>query len=214
MNRVYKKYESFFQKIDGLFLGNTVLERGLVVSPIIVVATSLKNSVVLALAFAFITFFTVFFTSFVPKKVPYTIRVIIYVLFASLVLIPTTWLLTKWFSFDVYNVGVFLPLLIANSVIVRKSETRFFVQKKPAMVFDLICSIGGFMWVICLVGALREVVGNGTLWSVPVSDWKVPGILFPFAGFILIGFFSAAFQKLRNHMMGIEARLAERKKVG
>ena len=76
MSRFYTKHKSFFDKIDGLFLGNTVLERGLVVAPVIVAATSLKNSVVLAIAYGIITFFTVFFTSFVSKKLPYTIRVI------------------------------------------------------------------------------------------------------------------------------------------
>lgn len=54
-------------KIDGLFLGNTVLERGLVVSPVIVAATTLQNSVILAIAYAVITFLTVFCTSFTPK---------------------------------------------------------------------------------------------------------------------------------------------------
>lgn len=32
MSRFYTKHKSFFDKIDGLFLGNTVLERGLVVA--------------------------------------------------------------------------------------------------------------------------------------------------------------------------------------
>ena len=68
MSRFYTKHKSFFDKIDGLFLGNTVLERGLVVAPVIVAATSLKNSVVLAIAYGIITFFTVFFTSFVSKS--------------------------------------------------------------------------------------------------------------------------------------------------
>lgn len=204
MGRFYEKHESLFRKIDGLLLGNTVLERGLVISPVIVVATSLKSGVVLAVAYALITFFTVFFTSFIPKRVPYTIRVIMYVTFASLVYIPTAWLLTQWLPYGVYNVGVFLPLLVANSLIVRKSETRFFVQKKLPMLLDLFCSVIGFMWVICLVGGFREVLGNGMLWDIPVADWKVPGVMFPFFGFILLGFLSAAFQKIRNHIKNTE----------
>ena len=115
-----KNHKSFFQKIDGLFLGNTVLERGLVVSPIIVVATSLSNSLVLAIAYGIITFLTVFCTSFISRKLPYTIRVIIYVLFASLVYIPTAWILTKWFQYEVYNVGVFYHYWRQIPLIVRK----------------------------------------------------------------------------------------------
>ena len=76
MSRFYEKHKSVMDKIDGLFLGNTVLERGLVVSPVIVAATTLQNSVILAIAYAVITFLTVFCTSFIPKRLPYTIRVI------------------------------------------------------------------------------------------------------------------------------------------
>lgn len=203
MSNFYAKHRYAFDKTDGLFLGNTVLERGLVVAPVIVAATSLKNSAVLAIAYGIITFFTVFFTSFVPKKLPYTIRVIIYVVFASLIYIPTEFLLEQLFEpLAIYNVGIFLPLMVANSLIVRKSETRFFVQKKGAMLVDLLCSVIGFMWVICLVGAVRELLGNGTLWNVPIlEDFAVPGLLLPFSGFILIGFIAAGFQKFRNHVI-------------
>ncbi len=206
MSRFYEKHKSVMDKIDGLFLGNTVLERGLVVSPVIVAATTLQNSVILAIAYAVITFLTVFCTSFIPKRLPYTIRVIIYVIFASLVYIPTAWLLSLWMPYGVFSVGIFLPLLVANSLIVRKSETRFFAQKKPAMLLDLLCSVAGFVWVICLVGAVREVLGNGTMLGVPVLDWKIPGLLFPFAGFILIGFLAAVMQKLRNALKDGEKR--------
>lgn len=196
----YEKHKSFLQKIDGLFLGNTVLERGLVVAPVIVVSTSLKNSLTIAAAYAVITFLTVLCTSFLPKKLPYTIRVILCVLFASIVYIPVAYFLEKTFPLTVYEVGIFLPLLAVNSLIVRKSETRFFTQKRSAMVLDLICSIVGFMLVICLIGTVRELLGSGTIWDVPLSEHKLPGILFPFSGFILVGFCSAALQKLRNRL--------------
>lgn len=65
-------------------------------------------------------------------------------LFASLVYIPTEFLLEQLFEpLAIYNVGIFLPLMVANSLIVRKSETRFFVQKKGPMVLDLLCSVIG-----------------------------------------------------------------------
>lgn len=193
----YERHKSVLQKIDGLFLGNTVLERGLVVAPVIVVSTSLKNSLTIAIAYAIITFLTVFCTSFLPKKLPYTIRVILCVLFASIVYIPIAYFFEKVFPFAVYEVGIFLPLLVANSLIVRKSETRFFTQKRSAMTVDLLCSIVGFMLVICLIGTVRELLGSGTVWDIPLSGHRLPGILFPFSGFILVGFCSAALQKLR-----------------
>lgn len=82
-NRFYREHKSVYDTIDGFLLKNTVLEKGLVVAPVVVVSSSLKNGVALALAFSILTFFTVFATSFIPKSIPHSLRVIIAVLFAG-----------------------------------------------------------------------------------------------------------------------------------
>lgn len=75
--------------IDGLAKQNVVLMTGIVNAPVIIAATTFKKGVVIALAFAIISFLTIVTCSFVPKKIVYTLRVIIYALVGSVYYIPT-----------------------------------------------------------------------------------------------------------------------------
>ncbi len=205
-SRVYRRYRKLFDLIDGLFLKNTVLEKGLVVAPVVVVGTSLQNAVALALVFSLLTFFTVFVTSFVSRKIPHTLRVIIAVVFAAALYIPAAMLVDLWFPGISYQLGVFLPLLITNSLIVWRSDSRFHREKKGMMAFDLLFHILGFWVVICFVGAVREMWGSGTLWGQHLSfaDNPLGGILLPFAGFIILGFLAAFLHKCRNGLIPMD----------
>lgn len=207
----YRENKGFFNAIDGLLLKNTVLEKGLVVAPVVVVSNSLKNAVVLSLVFGLITFFTVLAVSFVPKRIPHTIRVIISVLLAAVLYIPIAMLVDLWFPGSSYQIGVFVPLMITNSLVVWRSESRFHKEGRSRMIGDLICHILGFFVVIAVVGAVRELWGAGTLWGNPMSfaQYPVTGILLPFAGFVLVGFLAALLHKYRNYLAGSEGEPEE-----
>lgn len=197
----YQKHRKFFDQFNGLLLGNTVLERGLVLAPVVVASYSYENSVILGLSFMFITFFTVLISSFVPKQIPYSIRIIIYTLLACGIFVPTAMYMDFLFPATVFKVGVFLPLLVANSLIVVKSESRFHKRKKSHMIFDLICHTIGFFAVIVLVGTLRELFGSGTFMGTPIKGMiKAPAILLPFSGFILVGFLAAFVKRLQHRL--------------
>lgn len=207
----YRENKGFFNAIDGLLLKNTVLEKGLVVAPVVVVSNSLKNAVALSLVFGLITFFTVLAVSFVPKRIPHTIRVIISVLLAAVLYIPIAMLVDLWFPGSSYQIGVFVPLMITNSLVVWRSESRFHKEGRSRMIGDLICHILGFFVVIAVVGAVRELWGAGTLWGNPMSfaQYPVTGILLPFAGFVLVGFLAALLHKYRNYLAGSEGEPEE-----
>lgn len=208
----YRKNRAAFDRFDGFFLRNTVLERGLVIAPVIVAANTMRNAVVLAIAFGLITLITVFLSSFVSRRLPYSIRVILYTMLASVVFIPVSLLIEKMLPGAIYKVGVFLPLLVTNSLIVAKSESRFFKRKRGAMVVSLISYLLGFLVVICLVGFIREILGNATLWGEPLP-WgnKASALMLPFGGFVLVGFLSAGLQKLRLILEGEpEAEMANK----
>lgn len=195
----YFKHKRKFDLISGLFLSNTILGSGLVVAPVVVASNTLKNGVVLGIAFFVITFFTVMLSRVIPKKVPYTLRVVIYVLLAAVIYIPTAMFLTNIMPDTVYKVGIFLPLLITNSLITQKIEGRFKYKRFGVMTVDLLSHIFGFVIVIILVGAIREVLGTGMIWDTKITfiTKTAPAIMYPFCGFIILGFMSAVLQKIK-----------------
>jgi len=206
MNNFYKEHRKVFERLEGLLLKNTVLEKGLVLAPVVVVGTSLKNGVALSFVFAVLTFFTVLLTSFFPKRIPHSIRVIAAVLVAAVLYVPAAMAVDVFLPGVSYHLGVFLPLLITNSLIVWRSESRFHKEKKGAMMLDLLVHILGFAVVTCLVCTVRELWGSATLWDIPVNLGITPvaGILLPFSGFILLGFLAAVLHKYKSVLVPMD----------
>lgn len=201
LKRLYQNHRDLFEKTDGFFENNIILQRGMLIAPIIIVCTNVLNSLILSIAFFVITSFTVLISSFISQKVPYTIRVIIYTIIASIIFIPTTYVLNYIFPNTIFKLEIFIPLLVINSGIVIKSETRFHSMKKNKMIISL-CMYGlGFLVVSCLVGGIREFLGSGTILGEPLFwHYKIPVMLYPFSGFMLVGIISALYKKLNYYL--------------
>ena len=199
MRRFYQKHHQQFDRIDYLLLQNPVLERGLTIAPVIVAGNTVKNGLALGLAFCVITVVTILLTALIPKRLPYTLRVICNALAASLVFIPTAMLAERLLPGSTFNLGIYLPLLVTNSLIVQKSDSRYHKLPPKEMLLQLCCTAMGFFVVIMTVSALRELLAYGTLMSKPVQwvSFTVPAVSLPFGGFILTGLLSAAVQALR-----------------
>ena len=208
----YQKNREKLQRYNGLLMTNPITERGFILAPVIVASYSTKNALALGIAFSIITFITVMLSAFIPKSIPYTLRTIFYSLIACAVFVPTAMLVEWMFPGTTYSLGVFLPLLVANSLIVIKSNSRFHQHSYGYMAVDVFMHAVGFFAVIVLVGLVREFFGNGTLFGAPIHSLTVPALLLPFAGFIVVGFFAAISQRIRNHLESpIEEKKEERK---
>ncbi len=198
IRKLYQENRTVFNKFDAVLLNNPILERGLVIAPVIVAANTLKNGVSLSIAFTIITFFTIVIAYFIPKNLNYTFRVIVNAAIAALVFIPTAMFVEKLIPATVQNLGIYLPLLATNSLIIQKSESRFHKMNFVAMLLRVFCNCIGFSIVALLMGFVREVMGNGSIFGKPIEGFmiKVPAFLFPFMGFILIGFMAALVKQL------------------
>ena len=191
-----KQHYGFRLFIKPIFSQNVVLAKGLLIAPAVAMAYTLPNAVVLSIAFAIITFFTVVISAFIPQKVPYALRVICNVLLASLIFIPTAFLVG--FIQPLSCLGIYLPLLVTNSLVVQKSETHFKRLRKKDMLIELMQHILGFSMVVCIIGLLREYLAQGTIWGIVVGLPLIPALSLPFMGFILVGLLAALLRAV-NH---------------
>jgi len=200
LRKFYQKHKKQISRLDYILLQNPVLERGLTIAPVIVAGNTLKNGLALGIAFCIITVITVGLTYLVPRKMAYTFRVIINALLASAVFIPTAMLVETLFPGSLFNLGIYLPLLVTNSLIVQKAGSRYHAMKFRDMGVQLLCTAVGFFLVIVLISGIRELIGYGTFLGNPVKwiNFTVPAITLPFGGFILTGLLAAAVQALHN----------------
>ena len=177
---------------NGLLKKNPILVGGMVIAPVVVIGNSFMNALALTLAFSVITFFTLLVSSFVPKNIVYTIRIIMYTFIGALVYVPSAILLNYLIPDGIEAMGVFFPLLIANGMIIFRSETIFFQESKGHMLLDIIFCILGYDAAVLLYGFIREILGSGTVCGKIIGMPVVfTGFENPFGGFILLGIMAA-----------------------
>ncbi len=177
--------------LDGLFRQNIVLMSGLVTAPVIVAATTAERALILTISFFMITYPSILLCKFVPRKIAYTVRILIYAVTASVMYIPTALLMRMWFPDTAAGVSIYIEILVVNSLLLAKTESRFYIHPFKVMAIDSLIYIAGYGIAAFAVGITRELLAYGTLFGIRLADSPMPAARSPFFGFILVGIFAA-----------------------
>ncbi len=196
---------------DGLFKQNIVFMSGLVIAPVIACATTLMKSLAICMVFTLVSFFTIIICRTVPRKIAYTLRVIIYSLIASAIYIPVIILTEGVFSEAVIaSAGVYLPILVTNSLILSKTEVRFFGESFTDMVIDCAVFILGFDIACIFTGTVRELLAKSTIGGLYLDmPFTIPALETTFGGFLFVGMCAGIFRGIYNHNKNKPARNEE-----
>jgi len=151
--------------LNGLWKNNPGLVQLLGLCPLLAVSGSVVNALGMGLATAAVLMGTNALVSMVRTVVPDTIRLPAFVLIiaAAVTLVE---LLMQAFAYQLYEVlGIFLPLITTNCVVLGRAEA--FASKNPVLLsaFEGLMMGLGFTAVLVVLGALRELLGNGTLFA-------------------------------------------------
>jgi electron transport complex protein RnfE len=186
--------------IDGLVRQNIVLMGGLLISPVIAGATDFEKSVAISVVFSLVTIITIAVCRFIPRKFVYTIRIIAYAVIAAVVYIPVYLLANKIIGdFALSRVGIYIPVLIANPIIISKTETRLFLRPYGEMIKETIGYILGFDAVCLLVGAIRDTFVNSHIGGLKIDGiTEIPALETSFGGFFIVGILAALSRALYN----------------
>ena len=186
---------------DGLVKQNLVLMSGLFAAPVIAIADTLINAVVLCAAFTLITFVSVVICSFLPRKIVFAVRIVIYALVSAAIYVPVIFLLNQMFGTSaVAELGVYLPIIITNPLIMSKTESRFFLRPFNYMLKDVIAFVVGFDLACIIIGALRDILVFNQLGFLRVAlPFQIPALGTVFGGFIFVGVLAGLFRALYNY---------------
>lgn len=176
---------------DGLFRQNIVLMSGLVTAPIIVAATTMQRALVLSMAFFAISYVSILICRFIPRKIVYMVRILLYTIVAAGVFVPTVIGLRYLFPETTGEVILYIELMVVNSLILAKTESRFYLERYGKMAVDALIYIAGFAMAAFASGFVREIFSYGTVFGFHVCEPIVPAAKSPFFGFILVGIFAA-----------------------
>ncbi len=179
----------------GIF--NPVLVQAVGLCPVVAMATTLKGAALLAAVAAVAITLSEFLASAFLKPIPRWVRTGIYIIIGCALVVPFMYLIEKINPELFGTLGIYLPVMAVNSLLVLRCE-RFAVRIKPvAALKDGATASAGYAAVLLLVGALREIIGSGAIAGFKFWQGRTfSGLLLPFGGLLMIGFAGAALRSL------------------
>lgn len=178
--------------LNRAFVQNPVLVGALGLCPIAGGAVSLQAGLVLSGAFTTGMMLNMLAAHFVLKKLPRWLRMPAYVLIALAAVCPAGYILETRAQTLLSSVGIYLALMAVSSLISLRSEKTFVACTLKRSFSVAAAECAGYAAVIMAVSFIRELLGSGTLWGVPLTKvYFAPGLLLPFGGFLALGFLAA-----------------------
>jgi len=160
--------------IQGLWKNNPGLVQLLGLCPLLAVTSTVTNALGLGLATLLVLICSNATVSAIRLWVPKEIRIPIFVLIIA-AFVTCVQLLMNAFAYGIYeSLGIFLPLIVTNCAIIGRAEA--YASKNPIKqaIFDGLMMGVGFTLVLVILGAIREVLGQGTLFdgaNLLLGDW-------------------------------------------
>lgn len=148
---------------DGLWKNNPALVQILGMCPLLAVSNSMVNALGLGLATLLTLVATNVSISLIRNFVTPEIRIPVYVLVIAAV-VTAIELIMKAYFFELYQIiGLFIALITTNCIIIARAEAFASKHHAGKAFLDGLFMGLGFTLVLLALGALREILGSGTL---------------------------------------------------
>ncbi|MFW5426270.1 MAG: electron transport complex subunit E [Methylophagaceae bacterium] len=150
---------------DGLWKNNPALVQLLGLCPLLAVSNTVINGLGLGLATILTLVASNGLVSLLRKHIPDEARLPVFVLIIASIVTIIELSMNAWFHELYLILGIFIPLIVTNCAITGRAEA--FASRNPigpSLVDGLMMGLG-FTAVLVLLGAMRELIGLGTLFS-------------------------------------------------
>jgi electron transport complex protein RnfE len=185
----------------GLFEQNPIFIQVLGMCPTLATTTNAENALGMGLATLSVLILSNIVVSLIKKWVPKNIRIPIYiVVIASFVTMVD--LLMHGYVYDLWKtLGLFIPLIVVNCIILGRAES--FASKNTVLdsIYDALGMGLGFTGALVLLGSVRELLGNGTIFGLPIwgDAMKLYVMILPPGAFLVLGMLLAMFNAIGIH---------------
>jgi electron transport complex protein RnfE len=188
---------------NGLIKENPIFVLVLGTCPALAVTTSATNGIGMGAATTFVLIFSNLLIAALKNVIPDKVRIPAFiVVIATFVTIVD--LVMQAFTPDLYKaLGVFIPLIVVNCIILGRAEA--FAQKNkiiPAILDGIGMGIG-FTLAITLMGAIREILGSGSIFDFKFVSQDAKTILIfimPPGAFITYGYLIAIMNRIKSRI--------------
>lgn len=185
---------------NGIIKENPTFVLLLGMCPTLGTTSSALNGMSMGLATTAVLIFSNFIISLIKNLVPDMVRIPSFiVVIASLVTILQ--MVIKAFAPEIdASLGLFIPLIVVNCIILGRAEAFAAKNGPVSSIFDGIGMGLGFTLGLTILGAVRELLGTGKIFSLTVFPDNYGALVFVLApgAFIALGYLIAIVNKLKN----------------
>lgn len=185
------------KKIGQIFVNGLVNENPLLILMIglcssLAVTTSVANGIGMGLSMTFVLLMSELVISMFKNLIPSSVRIPIFIIVIAAFTTIIDYVLQAYFPALSKAMGVFIPLIVVNCIIMGRVEA--FSSKQP-VIYSVADGLGmglGYTWVLAGISLIRELLGNGSILDIPILGENYQPILFftlPPGGFFVFSLF-------------------------
>ena len=197
--------------MKGLWRENPVFVQVLGMCPVLAVSNTAMNALAMGLATAFVLLMSNLLVSLLRDFIPRQVRIASYILIIATFVTLTDYAIEA-ISLDLHKaLGAFISLIVANCLILGRAEAFASKNGVGNAALDALGMGAGFTLALFCLGAVRELLGAGSLFGVAVlpggfEPWIV--MILPSGGFFTLAFWLIAiriFERRRERRQTAEA---------
>ena len=197
-----KKYTE--RLFNGIIKENPTFVLMLGMCPTLAVTSSAINGLGMGLATTAVLIFANLLISLFRKRIPNGVRIPTFIVIVASLVTIVEFLMKAYFQSLSESLGVYIPLIVVNCIILGRAESYASKNGPVESIFDGIGMGLGFTIGLTLIGLIREILGAGTIFDMPILADLVytPIAIFTRApgAFLVLAFLVAGMNIVRKKM--------------
>ncbi|MCB0639166.1 MAG: electron transport complex subunit E [Lewinella sp.] len=186
--------------IKGLWRDNPVFVQVLGMCPTLAVSNTAINALAMGLATTFVLLMSNILVSSLRNFIPKQVRIASYILIIATFVTMTDYAIQA-ISVDLHkSLGAFISLIVVNCLILSRAEAFASKNNIGRSILDGLGMGIGFTFALLCLGALREILGNGSIFNIMIfpdgfQEWIV--MILPAGGFFTLAIWLVLFNGLK-----------------
>lgn len=170
--------------------------------PTLAVSTSVENGIGMGIATTFVLICSNIAISLIRPYVPDEVRIPVYIVVIASFVTVVDLVMSGYFRGLYHALGLFIPLIVVNCIILGRAEAFASKNKILPSIADAIGMGAGFTLALVILGTIREIFGNGTIFNYSIfGNGFEPALvmILPPGAFLTLGILTGTFSAVKKY---------------
>ena len=185
---------------NGIIKENPIFVLLLGMCPTLATTSSAINGMSMGLATMFVLISSNAVISLLKNVIPDMVRIPAFIVVIATFVTIIEMMMNAYVPALAESLGIFIPLIVVNCIVLGRAESFASKNGVVSSIFDGVGIGLGFTLALTLLGASRELLGTGKIFSQTIYPEQYGSLIFVLApgAFIVLGFLIAIFNKLQH----------------